>query len=204
MTHTDRILAGSLELFLKAGIKSVTMDDIARQIGMSKKTIYQYFKDKDDLVNALVSKQLREDKDNLCAIIEEPGNVIEQMIGMMKHSEEFLGRINPVFIHDLQKYHPEAWKQFMVFKKDVLVTTIENLLTVGKKEDYIRADIDVKVMARMRVSQIEMGFNAELFPISEFSPWHVQYQFMEHFTYGVCTTKGRKVLDKYKNIIEQE
>src|SRR6201992_4525775 len=116
MIQIERIIQGGEELFLKAGIKSVTMDDIARHLGMSKKTIYQFFKDKNELVVALVKKKLQDDKDQMCDIIKQSGNVIEKMINMMKCSEEIFSRINPIVIHDLQKYHSEAWKQFQDFK----------------------------------------------------------------------------------------
>jgi len=80
---------------------------------------------------------------------------------------------------------------------------MEDLLTEGMKQGFIRQDIDVKIMARMRVSQIELGFNTEIFPIGEFNTWKVQVQFEEHFNYGVCTLKGYKLLNQYKNIHEE-
>jgi AcrR family transcriptional regulator len=203
MSQTERIISGGEELFLKAGIKSVTMDDIAKHLGMSKKTIYQFFKDKNELVFALVRKKLQDDEDQMCAIISKSGNVIEEMINMMKCSEEIFSRINPIVIHDLQKYHPEAWKQFQNFKADVLVHTLEELLTKGIKQGYIRPDIDVKIIARMRVMQVEMGFNTAVFPVAEFNIWKVQQQFLEHFNYGICTLKGYKLLNEYKNIHEE-
>ena len=189
-------------MFLTAGIKSVTMDDIAKHLGMSKKTIYQYFKDKNELVIALVKRKIKEDEQQMADIISRSDNVIEEMINMMKCSEEIFSRINPVVIHEMQKYHPEAWKHFQVFKANVLVKTLEELLTKGIKQGFIRPGLDVKIIARMRVSQVELGFNAAVFPIVEFSTWKVQTQFMEHFNYGICTLKGYKLLNKYKNIIE--
>jgi len=200
MVQTDRIIQGGEELFLKAGIKSVTMDDIARHLGMSKKTIYQFFKDKNQLVLALVKKKLRDDEDQMAAIISQSGNVIEEMINMMKCSEEIFSRINPIVIHDMQKYHPDAWKQFQDFKSGVLINTLEQLLTKGINQGYIRPGIDVKIIARMRVYQVELGFNTTIFPVAEFSTWKVQLQFLEHFNYGICTLKGYKLLNKYKNI----
>jgi AcrR family transcriptional regulator len=203
MVQIERIIQGGEELFLQAGIKSVTMDDIAKHLGMSKKTIYQFFKDKNELVMALVKKKLQDDEDQMCAIISQSGNVIEEMINMMKYSEEIFSRINPIVIHDMQKYHPDAWKQFQNFKGDVLISTLEELLNKGIKQGYIRPDIDVKIMARMRVNQVEMGFNMSLFPVAEFSAWKVQYQLMEHFNYGICTLKGYKLLNQYKNIHDE-
>lgn len=200
MIPVERIIQGGEDLFLTAGIKSVTMDDIAKHLGISKKTIYHFFKDKNELVVALTKKKLQEDEDQMAAIMSASGDVIEEMINMMKCSEEIFSKINPIVIHDMQKYHPDAWKEFQNFKADVLIRTLEELLNKGIKQGYIRPDIDVKIMARMRVTQVEMGFNTTLFPLSEFSPWKVQYQFLEHFNYGICTLKGYKLLDKYKNI----
>ena len=203
MSQTEKIILGSEELFLKAGIKSVTMDDIAKHLGMSKKTIYQFFKDKNELVVALVKKKLQDDEDQMCDIIKQSGNVIEKMINMMKCSEEIFSRINPIVIHDLQKYHSDAWKQFQDFKSDVVMQTLQDLLTLGIKQGYIRPDIDVKIMARMRVAQVELGFNTSVFPVAEYPTWKVQQQFLEHFNYGICTLKGYKLLNEYKNIHEE-
>ena len=203
MSQTERIILGGEELFLKAGIKSVTMDDIAKHLGMSKKTIYQFFKDKNELVVALLKKKLQDDEDQMCDIIKQSGNVIEKMINMMKCSEEIFSRINPIVIHDLQKYHSDAWKQFQDFKSDVVMQTLQDLLTLGIKQGYIRPDIDVKIMARLRVAQVELGFNTYVFPVAEFNTWKVQQQVLEHFNYGICTLKGYKLLNEYKNIHEE-
>ncbi|MDN5285746.1 MAG: Transcriptional regulator, TetR family [Mucilaginibacter sp.] len=203
MSQLERILQGSLELFLRAGIKSITMDDIAKHLGMSKKTIYQFFKDKNELVTATLEKRLKEDEEQMADIIGQSENVIEEMINMMKCSEEVLSKINPTVIHDMQKYHPEAWAGFQKFKAEVLISTMEDLLTKGIMQGYIRTDIDVKIMARMRVNQVELGFNTEIFPVGEFNTWKIQMQFIEHFNYGICTLKGYKLLNQYKNIHEE-
>jgi AcrR family transcriptional regulator len=198
----ERIIEGGEELFLQAGIRSVTMDDIARHLGMSKKTIYQFFKDKNELVMALVKKKLREDEDQMNAIISQSENVIEQMINMMKCSEEIFSKINPVAVHDMQKYYPNAWKEFQNFKAEVLIHKMEQLLTKGIDQGYIRPEIDVRIIAKMHVNLVEMGFNNSIFPIAEFNIWKVQKQFMEHFNYGICTLKGVKLLNQHKNILD--
>ncbi|HVV55276.1 MAG TPA: TetR/AcrR family transcriptional regulator [Mucilaginibacter sp.] len=202
-SQIERILDGAGELFLQAGIKSVTMDDIARSLGMSKKTIYQFFRDKNELVLALIRKRLKDDEDEMTEMLSQSKNVIEEMINMMKCSEEIFSRANPIIIHDMQKYHPDAWKQFQEFKSGVIIRTLEELLTKGIAQGYIRPEIDVKVIARMRVLQVEMGFNTSVFPITEFNLWKVQQQLMEHFNYGICTLKGYKLLNEYKNIHEE-
>jgi AcrR family transcriptional regulator len=203
MGQIERIIQGSEDLFLRAGIKSITMDDIAKHIGMSKKTIYQFFKDKNELVTTLVKKKLKDDENQINDIISKSENVIEEMINMMKCSEDVFSRINPIVMHDMQKYHPEAWAEFQKFKAEILISTLEELLTKGMKQGYIRTDIDVRIIARMRVSQIELGFNTEIFPVAEFNTWKVQIQFLDHFNYGICTLKGYKLLNHYKNIHDE-
>src|ERR1700712_644654 len=138
MIPIERIIEGGEELFLTAGIKSVTMDDIAKHLGISKKTIYHFFKDKNELVLALVKKKLEDDECQMADVISNSGNVIEEMINMMKCSQEIFSRINPVVIHDMQKYHPDAWKHFQNFKADVLIRTLEELLSKGINQGYIR------------------------------------------------------------------
>lgn len=198
MSQKERILAGSLELFYRAGIKSVTMDDIAKHLGISKKTIYQFFTDKNELVLALTQQKMLEDEENMNSIMANAADVIEQLMEMMKCSEEILSRANPILMYDLQKYHPEAWDLYQQFKSGVVISTLEQLLGEGKEQGYIRPDIDVKIIARMRMNQVEMGFNTAIFPLAEFSPWQVQQQFLEHFNYGICTLEGYKLLEKYK------
>jgi AcrR family transcriptional regulator len=198
MSQEERIIKGALDLFLQAGIKSVTMDDIARHLGMSKKTIYQFFGDKNELVVALVKSRLQDDEREMNAIMESSANVIEEMIKMMKCSEEILSRANPIVFHDMQKYHPEAWQEFQRFKAEVIINKLQELLLKGIDQGFIRDDIDVKILATMRVNQVEMGFNTQIFPIAHFNSWKVQVQLLEHFNYGICTLKGHELLDKYK------
>ena len=198
MSQEKRIIGGSLELFLQAGIKSVTMDDIARHLGMSKKTIYQFFSDKNEVVVALVKDRLAEDERQIEEIIEHAANVIEEMLNMMKCSEDIFSRINPIVFHDLQKYHPKAWQEFMKFKHEFLVSKLEILLQKGIDQGFMRPDIDVAIMARLRVNEVEMGFNTAIFPVSHFNTWRVQLQMLEHFNYGICTLKGHQLLDQYK------
>ncbi|RKR82724.1 TetR family transcriptional regulator [Mucilaginibacter gracilis] len=198
----DRILEGAEELFFKAGIRSVTMDEIARNLGMSKKTIYQFYRDKDEIVSALVQKNLEQDKCQMIDIAQRSTNVMEEMINMMKHSEEFFSKVNPILIHDMQKYYPEAWQYFQQFKANVVIDSMQDILDRGIEQGYVRSDIDTKVMARMRVWQIELGFDNNVFPHNEFNSWQVQLQFLEHFIYGICTEKGYQIINEYKSILE--
>lgn len=152
---------------------------------------------------ALTKKKLQDDEEQMNMIISRAENVIDEMFNMMKCSEEIFSRINPIVIHDLQKYHPEAWQQFQGFKAGVVIHKLEQLLTKGIEQGYVRPEINVRIIARMHINQVEMGFNNSIFPIAEFNIWKVQQQFLEHFYYGICTIKGIKLLNKYKNIADE-
>lgn len=195
MVDKERILNGCEQLFLEAGIKSITMDDIARHLGISKKTIYQHFRDKNELVTALVKKRLADDEAMLCAIISDGGNVMDEMVELTRCTGEIFSRVNPIVLHDLQKYHHEGWGLYLQFKTGFLVNIIEKLLKKGIEQGYIRPEIDARIIAIMRVNQIELGFNASIYPHAEFNLWDVQLQLLNHFNYGVCTIKGITVLN---------
>lgn len=174
------------------------MDDIANHLGMSKKTIYRFFADKNELVIALVKQRMEEDKVQMEKLMAESENVIEQMVKMMKCSQEVVARMNPILIHDLQKYHPDGWKEIKFFKDEMMVKLLEQILKDGIEQGYIRPEIDVKIISRMRMAQVEAGFNPAIFPAAEFNAWKVQQQIFEHFNYGICTLAGYKLLHQYQ------
>jgi AcrR family transcriptional regulator len=195
MIDKERILNGSEVLFLERGIKSITMDDIARHMGISKKTIYQHFRDKNELVTALVKKRLADDEAMLCAIISDAGNMIDEMVELTRCTGEIFSRVNPIVLHDLQKYHHEGWTLYLQFKTGFLVNIIEKLLKKGIDQGYVRPEINARIIAIMRVNQIELGFNASVYPHSDFNLWDVQLQLLTHFNYGVCSIKGIAILN---------
>jgi len=204
METKDRILKGAEELFFKYGIKSVTMDDIAKHLAISKKTIYQFYSDKNEIVEMLMQQSLKQDECEFQQIQSESANMIDEVMKMMTHISAMFTKVNPTIFYDLQKYHPKAWAQFKVFKQDCMTRMIETSIERGKKEGLVRADINSKVLSRMRIEQVEMGLNPEIFPQTEFKLVEVQLALIDHFLHGICTLKGHKLINKYKQIIEEE
>ncbi len=200
----ERILQGAEELFFSRGIKSVTMDDIAQSLGMSKKTIYASFSDKDEIVLMMMRAKLEEDKKEISAICGQCANIVEEVFGIMKYMSAMFSKLNPMVFYDLQKYHPEAWKLFKGFKNDFMLKLIEENIERGIKQGHVRPDVNVGIMARMRIEQIEMAFNPVLFPPDKVSILEVQVSMIEHFLYGICTLKGHKLINKHKQIVEED
>jgi AcrR family transcriptional regulator len=204
MEMKEKILQAAQELFFKYGIRSISMDDIAKHISISKKTIYLFYKDKDVIVDTLIQEKFKKDATQFEHIHKDSNNVVEEMFNIMKHMGKVIGEINPSMCYDLQKYHSQAWNLFKEFREERMIKMIEEMLVRGIRQGYIRPDINSKILARMRMAQVEMGFNPAIFPPDKFKILDAQLAMLEHFLYGICTLKGHKLINKYKQIIEEE
>jgi len=191
-------------MFSKYGIKSVTMDDIAKDLGMSKKTIYQFFRDKDEVVHTLTERQFLVDSKEFEAIAAKAPNVVEVVFLHMRKMHQMFSTVNANMIYDLRKYHPRSWDLFSKFRNEVAFGMVQRALEKGKKDGLVRNDVNSDIVARLRVEEIEMGFNPSVFPPSKHSIIDVQTALVEHFLYGVCTLKGHRLINKLKQINEEE
>lgn len=198
-----KILKGAEELIFKYGIKNITMDDIARHLSMSKKTIYKYFKEKDEIIHSLMQLSIEEDKCRFKEVYDKSLNVVEEIFEMMKEMREVFSKINPIVFHELHKYYPETWKEFQSFKSGFIQEMVERSLIKGQKDGLIRKDLNTKLLAKLRVENIEMTLNGQIFTHDKYSLIDIQIAITEHFLYGVCTLKGHKLINKYKNIEEE-
>lgn len=200
MKNKERIINGVEELFFKFGIKRVTMDDVAKHLGMSKKTLYQFFKDKDELVHKMMQHKLKCDQIDFNSIHEKSKDVIDEVFGYMRHMTLMFSKMNPVVFYELQKYYPQVWKMFKDFKAKFILQQVEDSIERGKKEGLVRKDVNNKILSILRIEEIEMGMRPDVFPASDFSIVEVQLAMTEHFLYGICTLKGFKLIEKYKTI----
>lgn len=207
MEKQERILLGATELFFRYGIKSITMDDIAKHLGMSKKTIYQFFPDKDSIVKTLTETTLEKNKCEFCNISDQDKNAVEKIFEMMKHMESMFSKMNVNLFYDMQKYHPKSWALFMSFREDFMLKSVEDNLQQGINEGFYRSDINIPVLARLRVAQMDWAFDPENFmsPIMQAQGFsNVQVALLDHFLHGISTLKGHKLINKYKQLNEEE
>ncbi len=204
MTTDEKILLGTQDLVFRLGIKSLTMDDIAKHLGMSKKTIYQHFTDKDDLIQRLMDFVLVLNQERMERIILESNDPIHEIIESMRLMTSIFSKIAPILFHDLQKYHPVAYQKFKSFKESQILIIIEQNLKKGQELKLYRDDMNIKIISRLRLEQIELAINFTTFPPDKFSLVEVQQQLFDHFLHGVCTLKGHKILNKYKELNEEE
>lgn len=199
MEPKERILVRAHELFNKYGIRSVSMDDISAGLGMSKKTLYQYFADKEELVDACFSGVLEHNRHQCVADRKRAENPIHEFFLAFDMTQEMFAEMNPAVLYDLQKYHPAAYKKFQDFKHSFLYKIISSNLETGVKEELYRPEIDIDVMARLRIESVMLPFNSEVFPNNRTHLIHIEQQLFEHFLYGLVTNKGQKLIQKYKN-----
>lgn len=195
----EKILQGADELFMRNGIKSTTMDDIASHLGISKKTIYQFFADKDEIVFVVANRHLERDKKEIEAIANNSVNVLEELILLTKQIRKMLSRVHSSVLFDLQKYHPRTWEHFLKFKETCMAESIARNLYAGIEQGFFRPDINVNVLTKLRMEEVQMAFNPQLFPTESYNLLEVQIQLFDHFVYGLLTEQGRMVWEKYKN-----
>ena len=198
MEAKERILEKTHDLFNRYGIRSVSMDDIAAQLGMSKKTLYQYYADKDELVNAVFSKVLDVNKSECISCKQKGENPIQEIFLSFDMVEEMLTTMNPAVLFDIQKYHPSAFRKFLDYKNNFLYKMISANLKEGVAEELYRDDIDIEILTRFRLYTVMLSFDSEVFPTNKGSLVYIEQQLLEHFLYGIATAKGQKLIQKYK------
>ncbi len=195
----EYILNEAEKLFMKFGMRSVTMDDIAKHLGISKKTIYVNFKDKNDMVMHMITNMLKKDE---CNMVECQGNAkdaIEEIFLMMDFLKQMLSGINPIVFYDLEKYHNEAYKLMMSFHDTHIYNSVKANLERGIKEKIFREDINTEILAQARVKQINWTFETELIRSGKYSLYEVIQELTTHFLYGICTLSGHILINNYTN-----
>ena len=200
----QRIITGAEELFSRYGLKSVTMDDITRHLGMSKKTIYQHFDDKNQIIRAFADVEMLKQQDCLRDFENTAKDPVEEMVLMMQHMGKTFRRFNPILFYDMQKHYPEAWQQFRQFKLECALNQITNNIERGKEAGLYRKSINSKILGLMRLEQVEAAMNPSLFPPDQYSIHELQVQLLEHFLHGICTLRGHRLINKYLQINEEE
>ncbi|MDH4459840.1 MAG: helix-turn-helix domain containing protein [Flectobacillus sp.] len=198
MEVKERIIRKATEMFFRYGVKSVTMDDISRELGISKKTLYLHFADKDELVYQMFSCEMENDECQWNDLQVAYPNVIERLLKENELMRDSFKDMNPSLLHDIKRFHPRTWASFEQHKKGFLLEQAKLTLQEGIKEEYFRADIEIDILAVLRIEQIELGFSTHLFPANT-SILDIQLIFMDHFIRGILTKKGLEIYEHFKN-----
>lgn len=196
MELEHQILTKTRELFFKYGVKSITMDDIANNLGMSKKTIYAAFPDKKALLTRMISDYLQFHKHDTLCLCEQAENAIERMLLSAAAGVSFMEKINPVFLYDMKKYFGEIWQIFEEYRNKEIRAEIKSCLTQGQAEALVRTDLDLEIAVSMHMQHVDMMVDPELFETLKKPRIEVIKSILITFLNGICTPKGIKAMNK--------
>lgn len=196
MEIKEKIVSVAAELFMRYGVRSVSMDDVARDLGMSKKTLYQSFSNKDELIQEVAKAHIQMEKVQFEEIEDKAENSIDELFEMTGCMRHMMQNMNPSLLFDLQKYHPDAWALFLDFKSNFIQQKIKRNIDRGLKDGSYREGINPEVLSRLRIEQVQMVFDPKIFPTSEFNLFEVQVQVLDHFVHGLLSEKGRELYKK--------
>jgi AcrR family transcriptional regulator len=198
MEVRDRIKQKADELYRRYGIKSVTMDEIANQLGVSKKTIYQSFSDKNELVDAVIVDILKYNKDCCQSYKTNSQNAIHEVFQAMEMLQVMFDNMNPAILYDIERNHPATYKKFKEYKYKYLFEIVKENIERGKWEELYRPEVNIDVIAKIRLETMMMPFNEQLFPKNKFSLVTLHQQLIEYFLFGIASLKGYKLILKYQ------
>lgn len=201
MDPKEQILSKALQLFMRFGIKSVSMDDIAREVGISKKTLYQHVEDKRDLVNSTFERHILRDEANCLKVIAHTTNAIQQLIDLAKHIVSTFSEMNPSTILDIQKYYPTSWKLFDQHKHLFITKQIQDNLNAGIAAGLYRSEINVEIVTKFYISLIDTSVNPMIFTNSGMQHIQIFVQLFDYHLHAIMSDAGKVYYNSNKESI---
>lgn len=200
----EYILKNVGKLYLKFGIRSVTMDDVAREFGISKKTLYQYFNDKADLVENVIDYYMANPAFNLNE--NSKANAIDRFFELRCHVLNILKYFHNNIEHDLKKLYPELYKKVHNVKRDRIYSSTVQNVTEGIESGLFREDLDIELIAKLQVGRMLLTLNPdyEIFAEAELASIDLFDKVIEYHMHAICTEKGIKYYKKQLNRIKNE
>jgi AcrR family transcriptional regulator len=208
MTDTKiNIAQRAFALFLRYGIKSVTMDDIARELAMSKKTLYQFFENKNDLLTQIM--KMEEEHDRVCTehIAATTENAIDEVMGYARHGMEEMAKTMSAHsaIYDLQKYYREIWDNMEKRMNDRIYTATKTNIERGIREGLYRPEVDADVIAKLYVSKLMSLIDDSVFPFDQYHRQRLFKSYLDYHIHGIATPEGLALMEeKWKTLTTEQ
>lgn len=191
MDKEEEIIEKARNLFMKYGLRSITMDDLSHELGISKKTLYIHFKDKADLILKITKLEINRMVDKMDTFFNENENTIDKMIKINKHLIEMRKNTPSNIKFDLQKYYPEINKELILITEEKMFKAIKENHIQGQKEGLIRVDLDIDIIASLQVCRSTIVDNMiNMLKNREFE--HVLNEIFDYHIRGIATEKGLK------------
>jgi Bacterial regulatory proteins, tetR family len=197
-SERQKIIDFCRDYFLENGFYKTTMDEIAAQLRMSKKTIYKYFSTKEDLVREIIKEFLEFHKGNISNIISEKSNAITKLNNLFLYIGKIIARINERFITDIQFHAPDLWKEIDTFRTKMMMINIGKIIEQGKKED-IFINKNSAIIVGVFISSVRGVINPEFIMNNKFSIQMALEETIEIIINGITTEKGKKAFQLLKS-----
>lgn len=181
-------------MFLRYGMKSLTMDDVARELGISKKTLYQFVDNKDDLVLKVMDRHIQEDCAQAEALRAESSDALDEIFKVIHYNAVDLGRMKSNIVFEMQRYYPAAWEKMEKFTWEYMYRVVVDNIEWGIRDGLYRADFDVDIVARLHIGAMLLIFDERVFPKPPYSFEKLFKEYMQHYLYGIISEKGLQIL----------
>ncbi|TVR88152.1 MAG: TetR/AcrR family transcriptional regulator [Saprospirales bacterium] len=200
----QQIIEHAGKIFFKKGVKSVTMDELCSEIGISKKTIYIHFANKEELVREVIRMFMKNTLESIYFLMEGASNSIEGYCEIADHVFELMTKISPAMIHEIRKYYPAVWGEIQEFKKMSIENMAYENLKKGVAEGVYRSDINIDLVNRFYLTVILNMNDEELFPDTTTDPASVYKAFINYHIRSIATEKGYEIFKKYNERQENQ
>ncbi|MCD6347767.1 MAG: TetR/AcrR family transcriptional regulator [Bacteroidales bacterium] len=201
----EQILSRVYDLYNMYGVKSVTMDDVARELGISKKTLYQHVKDKAELVELVMSRNSMMHRSKIKEITKHNSNAIIELLEVNQYMSIMLKDHNPTLDYDLKKYYPEIYIRLKHEIRKHMHNSIKNNLLRGQQEGLYRKEMDTDIISKLHITRMDIKYTTETFTLEELTSERVIREIFIYHLYGISNENGVKILnDKLKEYINAD
>lgn len=196
-TNLENIIKTVSELYKKYGIRSVTMEDVARQMGISKKTLYQYVPDKNSLVEKVVFAELELLRSRVRKIEAKDLNAIEHSLEVNKLINRIILQHNPSLEYDLKKYYAAIHRAVIAQRRQTMYNSIVENMEKGKREGLFRPDLKVEIIAKLQILRSDANIDNEFYHLTgKYTPQEIFNEVYIYHLRGICTQKGLNLLEE--------
>ncbi len=196
----EKILHKAGDMFLSLGFKSVTMDDIANEMGISKKTIYAHYKNKTELVEAVTFSLFDTICDGIDDICDSSPNPIEELYDIKMFVMNHLKNEKASPQHQLKKYYPQIHDVLRMKQFEKMHESVQESLEKGVETELFRSTIDVGFISRMYFNGMTGIKDETIFPRNEFSSEYLMESYLEYHLRAIVTQKGLEILNQFINV----
>ncbi len=203
MIFEDQIIEKAQDLFFKYGVKSITIDDLAKELRISKKTLYKSFNNKQEIINIITIKLIKEHENSCDKIEKEANDAIQELLIYIHNFKSIFQQFNYKIIFEMKKYYTESWEIFKNYKYEFLSERIKNNLNRGIKEGLYRKNINKDIIAKLRLEQMQIISNPLLFSSTDYSTKELFQELSFQILYGMSTIKGHRLINKYLGVEEE-